>query len=140
MLRYEKRRGRGILKTKTIQAARYRAKLYPSATSSNNSVPLFHFVSGAQLTHQRLAATITLNDVLGAKHLFAVFDHLLYGQKQRDGEDEQETQLEEELAGDGVEHIVVDRVNEVGVERDVQLRVPVCGRHVRMRQRGVWVG
>lgn len=49
--------------------------------------------------------------------------YLLHRKQERDGQDEQETELEEELARDGVQHFVVDRVGEIGVEHDVQLRV-----------------
>lgn len=51
--------------------------------------------------------------------------HLFDSEQKWDGQDEQETELEEELAGDGVQHVVVHGVHEVRVERDVELRVPV---------------
>ena len=51
--------------------------------------------------------------------------YLLDGQQKRDGQDEQEPELEEELARDGVQHLVVHGVHEVRVEGDVELRVPV---------------
>lgn len=51
--------------------------------------------------------------------------YLFDGEQKRNGQDEQETELEEELAGDGVQHLVVHGVHEARVERDVELRVPV---------------